>query len=249
MTKRLLKLLTVFGIALLLAFSVMACGINIQSPADITVTFSSNVQTYATVKVKPGAVMPDEPEKEGLVFIGWFKDDGVFTQPFTGFSGVSASITVYAKWMPAVQEPPNKTEADIFIALVNALPLTDVLANEDKITEARAYYETLSATMKNATDVTKALALLETIEKLLSETVALIIIVDASTSTCAPVRPSASHKMPYDEDMLGSRLWAEVEGARAAVNALDDNDYVGIISMNLPEARPRGIPLSSLRSQ
>ncbi|MCL2797257.1 MAG: leucine-rich repeat protein [Firmicutes bacterium] len=61
---------------------------------------------------------------------------------------------------------------------------------------------------------------------------ALVIVIDSSTSTCAPVRLSAANKKPYDEDMIGSRLWAEAEGAKAAVNALEPDDYVGIIDFN-----------------
>ncbi|MCL2796548.1 MAG: VWA domain-containing protein [Firmicutes bacterium] len=61
---------------------------------------------------------------------------------------------------------------------------------------------------------------------------ALCLVIDLSTSTCAPVRTSAGGKKPYDDDMIGSRLWAEAEGAKAAVDALLPGDYVGIIQFN-----------------
>ncbi|MCL2797742.1 MAG: VWA domain-containing protein [Firmicutes bacterium] len=60
---------------------------------------------------------------------------------------------------------------------------------------------------------------------------ALVLVVDASTSMAAPIRPSGPNK-PYDGDMIGSRLWAAAESCKAAVNALAGDDYVGIIKFN-----------------
>jgi basic membrane protein A len=65
-----------------------------------TITFNSNggslvnslTQNYGTIIFEP-----NEPEKEGFVFKGWFLDNG-FTQEFEFITMPSSNIILYAKW-------------------------------------------------------------------------------------------------------------------------------------------------------
>ena len=97
-----LKKLTVvasFALLCLLTIAVCACNKITNPPKAVTVTFRSDGAVYQTIEVKADAVMPADPVKSDSTFDGWFIDDVTFLQSFTSLSGVSASVTVYAKWI------------------------------------------------------------------------------------------------------------------------------------------------------
>ncbi|MCL2797068.1 MAG: InlB B-repeat-containing protein, partial [Firmicutes bacterium] len=83
-----------------------------EPPPVIAVTFRSNGQVSATVKVEPGAALPAAPQKPGFIFGGWFLDDETFLEPFTTLSGVTESVTVFAKWV-ALQKLSAPAELSI----------------------------------------------------------------------------------------------------------------------------------------
>ncbi|MCL2798606.1 MAG: leucine-rich repeat protein, partial [Firmicutes bacterium] len=98
-------------LALLCTLAVSACdGKADDGKTDeitITVTFRVDAATHATVEVKAGAAMPADPQKEGFTFVGWFLDEAELTQAFTSFTGITANVTVYAKWAPAGEGTPD----------------------------------------------------------------------------------------------------------------------------------------------
>lgn len=63
------------------------------------VTFDSNGgSTVEPIETETGSItLPERPVKEGYSFMGWYYDNGTFTQPFDG-TDVSESVTVYARW-------------------------------------------------------------------------------------------------------------------------------------------------------
>jgi uncharacterized repeat protein (TIGR02543 family) len=76
---------------------------NDPAPVTCTVTFSSNGSVYTTRIVNTGdsignAAWPDNPERSGYIFGGWFTGEDGSSSTFTSLTPVNASITVYAKW-------------------------------------------------------------------------------------------------------------------------------------------------------
>lgn len=66
-----------------------------------TVTFESNGGTeIAKQKVESGkkAEKPENPEKTGYIFKGWYTDDESFEQEYSFDAVVTENITLYAKW-------------------------------------------------------------------------------------------------------------------------------------------------------
>ncbi len=63
------------------------------------VTFDSNGgSAVEPIETETGSItLPERPVKEGYSFMGWYYDNGTFTQPFDG-TDVSESVTVYARW-------------------------------------------------------------------------------------------------------------------------------------------------------
>ena len=63
------------------------------------VTFDSNGGTPVDpITTETGSItLPERPVKEGYSFMGWYYDNGTFTQPFDG-TDVAESVTVYARW-------------------------------------------------------------------------------------------------------------------------------------------------------
>ncbi|MCL2797721.1 MAG: leucine-rich repeat protein [Firmicutes bacterium] len=123
-----------------------------QGSQAVTVTFISNNETHATVTADSSAVMPQNPQREGLVFGGWFLDNGTFLQPFTSLSGVTSNIAVYAKW---AVEPPPSAEALAFITVVGSLGTISFESNII-LAAALARYNALTEAEKARTDVTAA---------------------------------------------------------------------------------------------
>jgi uncharacterized repeat protein (TIGR02543 family) len=65
-----------------------------------TVTFDSNGGSEVdsqTVEDGDKAVQPEDPEKDGCTFIGWYCGTG-YSEPYDFDAQVSSNITIYAKW-------------------------------------------------------------------------------------------------------------------------------------------------------
>ena len=87
---------------LITAFALSACG-----GVNITIHFDTDGGTEIESITTDGAStinIPNNPEKEGFVFDGWYWDEGTFLRPFTANSlldePISGDLTVYAKWLP-----------------------------------------------------------------------------------------------------------------------------------------------------
>jgi hypothetical protein len=80
-----------------------------------TVTFDSKggteVSSVAVIQGNTLSQLP-VPEKEGLEFGGWFKDEA-FDSEFTSETAISESLTVYAKWIATLSfDPKGGTAVD-----------------------------------------------------------------------------------------------------------------------------------------
>lgn len=92
-------ILLIIGLSILF---VAAC----TQQVSFTIYFNSNGGSDVnsiTTDGKSIIVIPDDPEKEGFVFGGWFWDNNTFNQPFTANSllnaPISSNMTVFAKWV------------------------------------------------------------------------------------------------------------------------------------------------------
>ena len=89
----------VLAIVLLMAVSVILISCN---GVSVGINFYVDGELYDGISTEGGETieMPDNPEKEGYVFQGWFWDEGTWTQPFTASSllnqPVSEALRVYA---------------------------------------------------------------------------------------------------------------------------------------------------------
>lgn len=78
-----------------------ACGKSV----DFKINFVVDDVIYDTIKTEGNSTisMPNDPEKEGYVFDGWFWDKDVWAQPFTANSLLDAplkkDLNVYAKFV------------------------------------------------------------------------------------------------------------------------------------------------------
>ena len=92
------SLFVVLIICLCSAFS--ACG----NPTKFDLDFIVDDEVYATITTAGNATieMPEDPEKEGYTFDGWYWDKDVWEEPFTANSlldaPLSSDMKVYAKW-------------------------------------------------------------------------------------------------------------------------------------------------------
>lgn len=76
-----------------------------STPTTYTVLFNSNGGSSVTSQsVKKGntAVMPTNPQKDEMVFAGWYSDN-TFNALYNFSSPVSKNITLYAKWETSVE--------------------------------------------------------------------------------------------------------------------------------------------------
>ncbi len=73
-----------------------------QAVTNVTVTFMANGSEYASVEIKDGAAFPENPTKEGETFLGWYVDDGVWSNKLTDLATVTQNTTVYARFGQAV---------------------------------------------------------------------------------------------------------------------------------------------------
>ncbi|MBN2300575.1 MAG: InlB B-repeat-containing protein [Acholeplasmataceae bacterium] len=98
---RTLKLLIMPIFMVIVAIIATSCANNIV----FTIYFDSNGGSDVMSITSDGASMvsiPEDPNKEGFIFDGWFWDNGTFEMPFTANSimdtPISSNMTVYAKW-------------------------------------------------------------------------------------------------------------------------------------------------------
>ena len=96
--KRLKSLLIILVICLCSSFT--ACG----NPTKFDLDFIVDDEVYETISTAGNATiqMPEDPEKEGYTFDGWYWDKDVWEEPFTANSlldaPLSSDMKVYAKW-------------------------------------------------------------------------------------------------------------------------------------------------------
>ena len=99
MKKRFLTVLLASLMACI-AVSLFGCGKTVEFKVDFMVDGS----VYASVSTSGDEVikMPNDPEKSGYVFDGWYWDEGTWQKPFTADSllnePLSSNMSVYAKW-------------------------------------------------------------------------------------------------------------------------------------------------------
>jgi uncharacterized repeat protein (TIGR02543 family) len=90
-----------FGIMLVCSVLCIGCGDGAGGDT-YTVTFDSNggseVAAISGIPSGTTITLPTPPTKGTDEFDGWFKDDGIWQNEFTGSTPVTADITVYAKW-------------------------------------------------------------------------------------------------------------------------------------------------------
>lgn len=89
-------------LALLTVVTMAAC-----SKVDFKISFIVDGETYHTINTNGNEVikMPNDPQKEGYDFDGWFWDKDVWLSPFTANSlldaPLSENLNIYAKWITA----------------------------------------------------------------------------------------------------------------------------------------------------
>ena len=80
--------------------------------AEYTVTFDSDGGSSVdsqTVKSGQKAICPDDPEKEGYEFGGWYTDEEL-TEEYDFDAVVRKSVTLYAKWTEVAEEPEDPAD-------------------------------------------------------------------------------------------------------------------------------------------
>ena len=71
---------------------------------EYKINFMIDGEEYVCIKTNGNEIiaMPDNPIKEGYVFLGWYLDNEVWEQPFTSitlfFNAIKEDIKVYSKW-------------------------------------------------------------------------------------------------------------------------------------------------------
>ena len=94
--KRLSASLFIILLTLAAIFGLSSCG-----KAEYNLTFVVDGELYATVKAVENepVKVPDDPEKDGYTFGGWYLDNGIWQTPFATDAPVSGELQVYAKWL------------------------------------------------------------------------------------------------------------------------------------------------------
>ena len=126
MKKSLLKFFLI-AIMLIISFSVLSACNNV----DFKIEFIVDGEVYATVSTNGSETikMPEDPEKKGYSFDGWFWDEGVWKKPFTVNSllenPLSENMKVYAKWIEESKASDfsvsgfEKTDDNVFCKVVD----------------------------------------------------------------------------------------------------------------------------------
>ena len=88
------------------AATVVNINVTVFAKWTATVTFNSNGGTSVTaisgITAGTTITLPTAPTKSGLVFGGWFSDNGTFASAFTAATAVNINVTVFAKWTATV---------------------------------------------------------------------------------------------------------------------------------------------------
>ena len=132
-----------FLLFILISFLLVAC----DQEGKYTIYFDSNGGSeVSSIKTNgnENIILPDDPEKEGYQFDGWYKDNNTFRKNFREDSllgePIDGDITVYAKWKSNVTyedlEIVSATgfeiyDMDLYIAVPNS---TETFSLVDKIT-------------------------------------------------------------------------------------------------------------------
>lgn len=102
------SLLLVVALLIITSISLIACNDTDNTQTSYKVSFVVDGQPYFSISTKGGEeiIMPANPTKDKYVFDGWYRDNGVWNQPFTAKSFLyekpTSDITVYAKWVEIV---------------------------------------------------------------------------------------------------------------------------------------------------
>ena len=92
---------------LMLASVLTACDITATALKEIDVNFLVDGEVYHTASTtgEVEITMPQDPTKDGYVFVGWYFDNNTFENPFTATSligqDLNDDITIYAKFRVA----------------------------------------------------------------------------------------------------------------------------------------------------
>ena len=103
MRKKLAFMMLAFCIVMVSIIGLTSC--NLSTSVEFEVQFIVDEEVYATVETSgnEAIVMPENPEKEGYTFDGWYWDKDTWERPFTGNSLLNepllSDMVVYAKWL------------------------------------------------------------------------------------------------------------------------------------------------------
>lgn len=96
-----LVIVAILSMLTVCTFGLSACGPEIK---NFKLSFKIGEEVYATITTngEEAITIPEDPEKEGYVFDGWFWDKDVWAKPFTANSlldaPISSDMSVYAKF-------------------------------------------------------------------------------------------------------------------------------------------------------
>ena len=122
-----IKSLFLFTILLSLGVFLLAC----KQTVEVSLEFNTNGGSTITPILTDGKSidLPDNPEKDGYTFDGWYWDNGTFIEPLTEKaipeSRISTIMTVYAKWIPAT----NSTQYTITFDSMGGSPIEPITAD------------------------------------------------------------------------------------------------------------------------
>ncbi len=133
-----------------------------------TVTFMSNGVLYTTETVEEGqpVAQPEAPQLEGYTFGGWYTDEDC-TQVYDFDTGVTADVTLYAKWTP--NQSANKSLLQTTYDYALAQDTSDLIPTvaefyQKALDQAKAVLDNPAATQTEVddawTNLTKAVHML-----------------------------------------------------------------------------------------
>ena len=115
-----MKKLVICSLLIILCLTLAAC----NKSVEFSVNFVVDGEVYSTISTSGNEAIsiPQNPEKDGYKFDGWFWDENVWQQPFTANSllnvPLSSDMNVYAKWTEIDDTPtplptPTGTSTEI----------------------------------------------------------------------------------------------------------------------------------------
>ena len=110
-----MKRIVIFALVFLMVMPTFAA----CSSVDFTVSFVVDGEEYSSISTNKKEIvkMPQDPQKDGYVFKGWFWDEGTWQNPFTANSlldtPLSSDMKVYACFEAIINDtPPTKDESE-----------------------------------------------------------------------------------------------------------------------------------------